>query len=137
MNELSFVLPFALDPLNVRDRKHRYAHGHDKKQMKLEVLDAIGGSRYLPAAPFERARVTIVRCSSQRLDPDGLPAVAKNLLDCLCPQSAVHPTGLGVLRDDSPKHIELIMKQSTAAPGHGYTAVRIERLDDIRPTGSA
>jgi hypothetical protein len=130
VREIAFILPFALPSLNVRDRRHRYRHGQDKKAMNLEVLAAIGGSRYLPRPPFKRARVTIVRCSSQRLDPDGLPAVAKNLLDVLCVQSKVHPTGLGVLVDDSPKHLELIVEQFTAAPGSGSTAVRITCLDE-------
>lgn len=125
---LEFVLPFALATLNVRDRRHRYQHGSDKKQMNLEVLAAIGGSRYLPRPPFERARVTVVRCSSQRCDPDGLPATAKNVMDVLCVSSPIHPTGLGVIRDDSGKHIELVVRQSPAPPGRGCTTVRIEEL---------
>lgn len=128
--ELAFVLPFALPSLNVRDRRHRYQHGSDKKQMNLEVLAAIGGSRYLPRPPFNKCRVTVVRCSSQRLDPDGLGAVCKNLLDVLCLQSLVHPSGLGIIVDDNPKLLTLVVEQSTAAPGKGSTAVRVESLDE-------
>lgn len=128
MNEIAFSLPFALESLNVRDRKSHWQRSRGKRDLSLEVLAAIGGSRYLPRPPFERARITIVRCSSQRLDPDGLPAVAKNLLDVLCVKSNIHPTGLGVIVDDSPRHIELTVTQSTAPPSHGSTLVRIEKL---------
>lgn len=137
MKDIVFTLPFALDSLNVRDRRHRYQHGQDKKQMKLEVIAAIGGTRYLPPAPFERARVTVVRFSSGTLDEDSEGAVCKNLLDVLCVQSARHPTGLNVLRDDSKKHIELIVRQSSASPGKGSTSVHIECLDDVRSAATA
>jgi hypothetical protein len=129
MMEISFLLPFALEPLNVRDRKNRYERGSDKKQMNLEVLAAIGGSRYLPHPSFRRVKITVVRCSSQRLDPDGLPATCKNLLDVLCAKSATHPTGLGIIEDDNAELLTLEVRQSSAPPGYGSTVVRIECLD--------
>jgi hypothetical protein len=123
---IEFTLPFALPSLNVRDRRHRYQHGKDKKQMHLEVLAAIGGSRYLPREPLERARITVVRHSSGQIDPDGVASTCKNLLDVLCVKSKVHPTGLGFIVDDDAKHIELHVSQESAPKGQGSTLVRIE-----------
>jgi hypothetical protein len=126
---LTFVLPFALDSLNVRDRKHRYAHGHDKKQMALEVLAAIGGSRYKPFPPWPRVRVTIVRCSSGKLDRDNLWGSAKNLCDVLCAQSPRHPSGLSICLDDTEAAMDLKVSQSSAPPGKGSTVVRVEPIE--------
>lgn len=134
---LEFTLPFALDSLNVRDRKNRYAHGHDKKQMALEVLAAIGGPRYKPFPPWRRVRVTVVRCSSGRLDRDNLWGSAKNLCDVLCEQSPRHPSGLGICIDDAEATMDLKVSQVSAPPGAGATAVRIECLDDVRGMATA
>lgn len=63
------------------------------------AIKAAGGS--IPTTPFQRARITIVRRSVGHPDPDGLSA--KRLLDVLQPLSARHPTGLGIIIDDSAK----------------------------------
>lgn len=132
--ELYFVLPFALDSLNVRDRRHRYQHGQDKKSLNLEVLAAIGGPRYKPFPPWKRVRISVVRCSSGTLDRDNLFGSVKNLLDVLCAQSSSHPSGLGIIEDDRDDLVVLDVTQSTAPPGRGTTAVKIASLPDTRST---
>lgn len=127
---LSFTLSFTLDSMNVRDRKHRYSHGADKKSLNLEVLAAIGGSRYKPFPPWKRVRVTVVRCSAGKLDRDNLWGSAKNLCDVLCVQSSRHPSGLGICVDDDEAHMTLNVSQGPAARGEGVTVVRIEHLVD-------
>lgn len=125
---LEFILPFALESLNVRDRKHWSKRSKDKHAMSMEVMAAIGGPRHFPRPPWERVRVTVVRCSSGRLDKDNLWASAKQLLDSLCVASPRHPGGLSIIVDDSDDRLDLVMKQSSAAPGKGSTIVRIERI---------
>lgn len=132
IDRITFSLPFALPSLNVRDRRHWRQHVKDKRAMYLEVLAATGGTRYLPAEPFERARVTVTRHSAGSLDPDSEGACCKSLLDVLCVPSRVHPAALGIIRDDSARHLELIVRQAPAKRGHGSTLVTIERLEGIR-----
>lgn len=128
-NMIEFALPFPLESLNQRDRKHWAQRSRDKTSLSQEIMAAIGGPRHFPRPAWQRARVTVVRCSAGRLDEDNLVASVKNLLDCLCPSSPTHPTGLGIIEDDSTRHLELIVRQSSAKVGAGSTAVRIERLD--------
>lgn len=132
MPELNFVLPFATESLNVRDRKHWSARSRDKRDMTMEIMAAIGGPRYFPRPSWRNVRITVVRCSGGRLDPDNLVASVKGLLDCLCARSPRHPGGLGIIEDDSSDLLTLEVRQSSAAPGAGSTVVRIECLDDIR-----
>jgi hypothetical protein len=129
---IQFVLPFALESLNVRDRKHWARRSRDKRDISLEVMAAIGGPRHFPRPAWARSKITVVRSSAGRLDRDNLYASTKALLDVLCARSPRHPTGLGIIEDDSEAHIDLIVKQSIAAPGDGSTAVRIERLTEVR-----
>lgn len=126
---MEFVIPFALESLNVRDRKHWGKRSRDKNNMRLEVIAAIGGTRYLPTSPFKKVRVTVIRCSAGRLDKDNAAASVKSLLDVLCVNSSRHPTGLGIIEDDSDNLLDLVVKQSHAKVGCGSTIVRIEPLD--------
>lgn len=125
---IEFVLPFALESLNVRDRKHWTDRARSKANMNLEVMAALGGPRYFPRPPLGRVRVTVVRCSSGRLDRDNLYASFKSLGDVLCIRSPRNPYGLGIVTDDTADLLELVMSQSPAAPGKGSSIVRIEEL---------
>ena len=125
------VLPFATESLNVRDRKHWSARRRSQDLMRGEVIAALGGTRDIPRPPFGRARITVVRSSSGQLDEDNLVSSCKALLDVLCVQSATHPLGLGLIEDDSPRHIELIVRQGSAPRGRGVTTVQIDELPGI------
>jgi hypothetical protein len=121
LDELAFVLPFCLESLNVRDRKHWAKRSRDKRNLSLEVVAAIGGPRYFPRPAWRHVKVTVVRCSAGRLDRDNLYASAKSLLDCL--------VQLQIVEDDRSDWLDLEMKQSSAALGEGQTIVRIEHID--------
>lgn len=133
MREIVFVLPFALTSLNVRDRQHWAERHRAQDQLHLEILAAIGGSRYLPRPPFARARVTVSRHSAGRLDTDNAHAACKGLLDILCIRSRTHPLGLGIITDDNPGDCELHVQQGVAPPGQASTAVRVEELPAAPP----
>ena len=120
-----FQLPFALPSLNVRDRQHWAAKQREKAKMATAVMVAIGGPRYRPSEPLQRARVQVQRYSAGTLDQDNLVASCKGLLDVLCRASTTHPYGLGFIEDDSPAHLELIVTQAKCKRGAGSTVVSI------------
>jgi hypothetical protein len=134
MRSLSFVLPFATESLNVRDRKHWAQRRRDKIAMANHVIAAIGGPRYLPDPPFARAKITFNRRGVRKLDDDNLAASFKALLDVLCIRSKTHPMGWGIIEDDSPDHVELVRAQSIAPFGNASTAVWIEELPGVVTT---
>jgi hypothetical protein len=61
----------------------------------------------------QRARLRITRCARRLLDQDNLYGGAKPLIDCL--------KSSGLIEDDSPEHIELIVRQE-----------RVESIDEER-----
>ena len=125
---ISFALPFALSSLNIRQRTHWAELSKQRKVLLQEVMAAIGGPRYYPRPPFDRARVTVVRCSAGQLDPDNLAASCKPLLDVLCVGSPTHPGSLGIIEDDNPRQCELVVKQNAVGRGDSATLVMIEHL---------
>lgn len=125
---IRFTLPFALSSLNVRQRTHWAELSRERKSLAQEVMAAIGGPRYFPRPPFDRARVTVVRCSAGQLDPDALVGCVKPLLDVLCMASPTHPGSLGIIEDDNPRQCELVVKQSPAERGDGATVVLVEHV---------
>lgn len=127
--EIIFVLPFCVESLNLRDRKSYWQRTRDKNAMSMEITAALNGPRHFPRPPWRNVRVTVNRCSAGRLDKDNAVASVKSVLDCLCIKSSRHPQGLGIIEDDSDELCDLIVTQSSAAPGKGSTVVRIERLD--------
>jgi hypothetical protein len=128
VNELAFTLPFLLPSLNVRDRQHWSKRSSGKQILSQEVMAAIGGPRHFPRPAWRHVKVTVVRCSSGRLDTDNLYASFKSLGDTL--------KELKIIEDDRSDWLSLEMKQSRAAPGEGSTVVRIEHID-VRSFGGA
>lgn len=68
--------------------------------------------------PFPRARVTITRHGRRICDPDNLIGGAKGTIDCLVRE--------GIIADDTPDHIELIVRQQLTKTPH--TIVQIEAV---------
>jgi hypothetical protein len=128
---IEFYLPTPLPSLNSRQRRHWAQLSREQERLGWEVLAAIGGSRYLPRPPYERARVEIVRRSSGQLDTDGLWGSTKPLLDVLCIASKRHPRSLGIITDDDPVHCELVVTQERCERGKGSTFVRITPLEAL------
>ena len=78
MDEIKFVLPFATESLNVRDRKNHWQRSRDKRNIGVEIMAAMGGPRHFPRPPWRKVRVTVVRCSAGRLDKDNAFASVKS-----------------------------------------------------------
>lgn len=133
MRELLFTLPFALPSLNVRDRQHWAVRSRQKRDLAREVMVAIGGPRHYPRPPFAIARVTVWRHSANLLDPDNLPSSCKNLLDVLrAPVPKSNPHGLGIIADDNPNCLDLIVRQIKAPRGSQFTRVHVARIDAMQ-----
>jgi hypothetical protein len=127
---IEFVLPFATPSLNVRDRQHWAVRNRAKWSLSRSVMVAIGGPRYLPIVPLQRARVTVTRYG-RTMDLDNLYASVKGLGDILCVASKTHPAGLGFIVDDAPSCLELIVRQEHARPRDAKTVVRIEPIPEL------
>ena len=81
------------------------------------------------AKPMQRARVTVTRYSLGEPDHDGLVGGAKWLVDSLLVRSERHPNGLGFLADDSPAHLDLIVRSEVVTKRRDQrTTVLIERI---------
>jgi len=95
------------------------SHAYRKKLLPL-VADAV--------KPWE-GRVTITRYSVGIPDPGAVMAATKPLVDLLLVRTKTHPSSMGLIRDDSPAHIELIAVGAKAeSRKHQRTEVKIERI---------
>lgn len=129
MPELTITLPYAIPTLNVLMRTNGWVRAKQKRKMGREILSCLGASR--PAQPFERAHVVIERHSTGAPDPDGAVGSCKDLLDCLTTPSVQangkvrNKYGMGLIRDDSPKHITLEVRPMKCKRGEERTVVRV------------
>jgi hypothetical protein len=99
VTEIKFSLPLLTPLVNTMLRRNRWDRRKDARTIAWHV--AAMTARQRPEKPFERARVTISRCSTGVPDPDGMVGGIKYLLDAFLPFSKTHPFGLGFVRDDS------------------------------------
>lgn len=121
------VLAFTLDglpPMNTADGLHRWSRTKLRKVWESKVIAAVLLElKRWPAKPLERARVTIVRCSTREPDFENLTQGGKFILDGL--------VKAGVLADDAPKVIGRPDYQWEPAPrGKGCVRVRVEEVVD-------
>lgn len=126
--------------LNVTLRQHWSRRRRKDKGLAWAVKVAILETKQaIPPEPFQRARVTIIRRSVGTPDRDGLIGGVKGLVDCLLHPGpvrmvqgkprALHPTGLGIVQDDSPDHMELVVKaERVRSKAEIGTSVTIEEL---------
>lgn len=125
MRRVEFTLPYALPLLNFALRQHWAKRTKERRVLAWFIAAELGPDR----PSFERARVTVVRYSPGAGDPDNLPSCAKNLLDVLKAFHATrNPIGLGVIRDDSPRHIDLTVTQQKCKRNETRTVVTVEEL---------
>lgn len=124
---IEFTLPRLLPLTNQLLRMHWQKRRRLIKALAWEIRAVAPRA---PAEPFERARVTVTRCSSQPPDDDGLVGGVKMLLDCLVVPTKRNPWGLGYVVDDAPAHIEQHTVHEYAPPRKGRTVVRIEACRD-------
>ena len=125
---LEFTLTAPTPSLNQTLRMHPQVKRRQRSNWAWEITGTMLGKR--PAQPLARARVTIWRHSVGTLDHDNAVGGAKGLVDVLKPMHPTrNPCGLGIIADDSPAHLELVVHQvkETKRTGH-RTVVRVEEI---------
>lgn len=120
-------LRLSLSPsLNTLRGLHYQAYARLRRKYAQEI-----GSQLTPEwrnrPPLTRATLEAWRYSSKALDWDNALAGLKPIVDCLLPPSDTHPTGLGLLLDDSPVVLPrpVQLEQRPAAPGRGCLVLRL------------
>lgn len=125
---IEFTLNAPTPSLNQTLKMHPQVKRRHRANWAWEIAGSVLGSR--PREPWQRARVTIWRHSVGTLDEDNAIGGAKGLLDVLKPMHPTrNPCGLGIIADDSPAHLELVVHQvkETERTGH-KTVVRVEEI---------
>lgn len=110
---------------------HFAAYRSIRKDWQMRVFVGLGARR--PKLPLSVSFLDIERRSSGELDWDNAYGGLKPLLDCLVMPSRRNPDGLGLIQDDSPKHMPLppFIRQVKAPPGHGSTLLRIYDVSSL------
>lgn len=124
---IEFSIPHMMRLPNRTNGNHWSVSHAYRKYLLPMVSDAV--EPWAGHQPMERARLTFSRYSVGFADPDAVHGSVKPLLDLLLVQSKTHPSSLGLIRDDSPMHIEYAAVGIKVAHRiEQRTRVRIERL---------
>lgn len=132
-------IPVVTPLLNATLRQHWRKRGQGTRGIAWELRLAMSRAGVTPPAkPFQRARVTIIRRSVGMPDRDGLIGGVKGLVDSLLDPGirmvkgelrALHPTGLGIVQDDSPACMTLeVRAERVRSRAEQGTTVIIEDL---------
>lgn len=104
-----------------------YHWRHRQRNQKVwgdEVVIALINGGYVGhRIPYERAKVIIDRRSRGQLDPDNLVGCVKPILDGL--------RRANVLKDDTPKHIELVVTQTRSRTLPPRLRIEVQPLQQL------
>jgi len=115
---IELTIPEATPSLN-RMLGHHWKNKHDlRKHWGWLVRAARLNAKIYPKAPLPKAKVTITRHGRRICDTDNLIGGQKILIDSLVKE--------GILENDTPDHVELIVKQIVTKTPH--TVVQIEQI---------
>ena len=112
---------------NVIKGMHFMAYRKLRSSWKLQLRAALGRAQ-LGQPPIDQALLLIERHSaSAGLDWDNAYGGLKPVLDCLVLPSAKNPDGLGLVVDDSPRHMPFppMVVQLSCARKAGRTRIQI------------
>lgn len=126
-----FKLSEQTPSVNQTRDMHFQAYRKLRKAFQTQVWASLLEAGYrLPATPLQQVGLYVERGSAGFLDWDNAYGGLKPLLDCLVSQTARNPDGLGLIQDDSPRHMPEppYVKQVVAPRGKGFTLVRIYDL---------
>ena len=92
---------------------------------------ALYGSK--PVSPLQQAALVVERHCAGELDWDNAYGGLKPLLDCLVRKTSRNPDGLGIVVDDSPRHMPYppFVQQVPAKRGEGKTVIAIYDLSEV------
>jgi hypothetical protein len=114
---ITLEIPEAVPSLNTMLRRHWSVDRKLKTKWGKLVWVAVRSQRLTVQSPLQRARITITRLSPRMLDPDNATGGCKHILDSL--------RLLDIIADDTPEHVELIVRQEKGKAG---TRIQIEAL---------
>ncbi len=97
------TIPLRTPTLNEMLRKH----WRQRKKILAEIAWHVRALAGPSPGLVDQAIIQIHRYTPRQLDPDGLTAIAKPILDVLQPASLRHPLGLGWIAGDDPAHLSL------------------------------
>ena len=122
-------LEYQFESLNKIMRMHWAV----RKKRQEEVWAMVEYAAPAPVMKFEgKARLTIIRQWGKRgraFDPDNLVASCKLLIDCLKEPKGRSTYGLGIIKDDSPADIELLVKQEKSPDGVHRAIIEMSQGD--------
>jgi len=111
------ILEYQFESLNKMMRMHWAV----RKKRQQELMAAVEYAAPRPLLKFTgRTRLTIIRQWGKRgraFDPDNLVASCKMLIDCLKEPKGRSHYGLGIIPDDDPEHLELLVRQEKSPDG--------------------
>jgi Holliday junction resolvase RusA-like endonuclease len=115
---IELIIPEPTPSLNPMLRQFWHLRHKDQKRWRWLVRAARLAAKYHPTEPLQKARVTITRHGKRILDRDNLYGGVKGLVDILVKE--------GILADDTPAHVELVVQQRVTKPPR--TVVQIEAM---------
>ncbi len=107
---------------------HFTAYRKLREDFYWQIYASLKGVR--PTAPLPKVFISIERKSAGELDWDNAYGGLKPILDCLVRPTARNPSGLGLIEDDSPRHMPYppLLTQLKANRSQGMTRVLIFEL---------
>ena len=121
---------FRFVSLNNSYREHWASRARRQRKM-WELFRALAPS-HVPEFTYPVV-LTITREWGHRgraMDMDNLVASCKPLIDCLKEPKGRSKYGLGIIPDDDPSHIELVVKQRKSEDGIPRALVHIESKEE-------
>jgi hypothetical protein len=120
----------SLNPSSGASGNWRARHARKRKLQREWATEIVfNHSPIAVALPIVKSRVTIERHSAGVLDVDNLYGGVKPLLDVLKPMDPKrNPFGLGIILDDKPDNLELIVRQVKSTRAAACTVVTIEPI---------
>lgn len=112
---VAFELRGVTPTLNEIRHMDMHTYRRLREGLAWQVRAALNGVGYFAQPPMLRAAVAIARYSMGSPDHDGVTGGMKPLLDCLVMPSVSHPNGLGVILDDRPACLVLVVASGRAA----------------------
>jgi hypothetical protein len=129
--KLRYELAFAVETPSNNTIKGMHFHAYRKLRKQWQAMVLAGLKGRVPSKPLQKAFLVVERECAGSLDWDNAYGGLKPLLDCLVVPSERNPDGLGVITDDSPKHMPLppFVEQIRAQRGQGKTRVFIYEIE--------
>lgn len=95
MQYIKLTLSSIPDSLNVKLRTNRHALNRESKKWDFLISQAADG--LIPAEPFKKAQVTMIRHSHRMLDFDGMVGSLKPVMDAIVSTGIVEDDRWGVV----------------------------------------